>query len=126
MRAGIRRASTWLAIYVVAAHAVLAGFGPAFSAAQPSAFDPFAVTCLTGAVHPVAGDAAGGLPDSAPGQACDHCVLCGVVGAVPPSLAIVIAFRPAQVEQRLTPASEAAPVIALFDPTFARGPPLRA
>jgi hypothetical protein len=124
MRLGARRLSSWVAIYVIAAQAVLTAFAPAFAAARPAAFDPFTITCLTMAADKAAADTTPGLPDAAPGQACDHSILCGMVSAAaPPSTAAFVAFRRGLVTRPLVPASEAPPAVAVFNPTSARGPP---
>lgn len=122
MRLGVKQVLTWVAIYAVAMHTLLAGVAPAFAAAQERA-DPFSVICLHDAG---AGSPAGQQPSGmVPGHACEHCNLCSATASLPaPNLVVFGTLLPARLLQVLRPASAAAGTGVAFRPNLARGPPL--
>lgn len=124
MRKGVKRTTGWVAIYAVAFHTLLVGFGLAAIGARDS-FDPFAITCLTGAHDTAPADSTTSPSGSEKTQICKHCVLCGVAAspATQPQVAFAIALTPAQVTGLLWPILVARPADPPRNPHLPRGPP---
>ena len=119
MRSLMRQSVTFLAIYIIALHAVLWGL-----IAEPNAtngFDPSTVICHSEASTPSQQD-----PDRGPlgpAHACDQCNLCNAaVSAVVPNTILIARFQPIPILQVLT-ASIAGRDGVTTDPKLARGPP---
>jgi len=118
MRALLRRASGWTAIYAIALHTSL------WAAVAPFAtpvVDPFTVIC-----HSEASAPADQTPDNGPllpAHACDHCNLCSAIAPPVPLNTPSASVAPARVLQVLRPASIAPRRDVTADPKLARGPP---
>ena len=125
MRTGAKRVVGWVAIYAVALHTLLVGFGLAAAAARDS-FDPFAVTCLTGAHDSIPADSTSGPVGSEKNQICKHCAFCGIAAssAAPPQITLATAPTLTQATGLLWPISVAPRAAAPPNPHLPRGPPL--
>ncbi|HEX5210253.1 MAG TPA: DUF2946 family protein [Pseudolabrys sp.] len=117
MRLFFRRAVTILAIYAVAMHVILLGLTQIAVTGQT--VNPITVICHDA----TPGDEAPGKPDLAPGQACEHCNLCGVAPPPEPATASIGQLLPARLLHVLRPASQVARMGIAFTPNLARGPP---
>jgi hypothetical protein len=123
MRAGVNKALSVVAMYVIALHAVLWAFAGSFVHAAPGV-DPFTVIC-----HGVAPDAAGdtrtpALPGHLPSSACDHCNLCSAVPPPPvPDVVLLGRMAPVRILDVLRPAELGQHDGRTSDPKLARGPP---
>jgi hypothetical protein len=118
MRAGSRRALSWVAIFAVALHAVLWAAAPM---AAGTAADPFSVIC-----HNDGTSADQQTPASAPAHVCDHCNLCSAAPALAPDNIAAGDLTPARLLQILQPASTAARDNYFTASNRARGPPVSA
>src|SRR5665213_1914210 len=77
MFSGGRKNVSWLAIFAIALHTILAGvLLPAFAAPV----DPFSVICHSQSID-AAPDSQTGLPGQTPSGPCDHCKLCSAAAA---------------------------------------------
>lgn len=122
MRGLPRQVTSWVAIYAVAVHSLLAGIAPAVAAA-PDGVDPFSVICLhdANAASPSDRQPAGLMP----GHACEHCNLCSAAAPPPaPGIVLIGNLAPARLLEVLRPASHAPRAGIAFRPNLARGPPL--
>lgn len=116
------RSVSWLAIYAIALHTILAGLAP-LAAAAP--IDPFSVICH-GAPADASPDGQSGLPDGSPSGPCDHCKLCGAVATpLAPQILLDGDFAPTSLVAVLYPTSMAQPCGIDRTPKLARGPPQR-
>jgi hypothetical protein len=120
MRVSGKRATSVLAIYAIALHAILWGAVAPQIAASP--LDPFAVICHSDPAAPTGQSPAD--PASAPAQPCDHCNLCSAAAA-PATLVLIFVgqLAPARLLQILQPASTALGGHLATTPNLARGPP---
>lgn len=122
IRIFLRQALGWVAIYVIALHAVAMGFQPSFARIAMT-FDP-AIICQSG------GNASPGDPDKSGTprtHSCDHCVLCNATAApAAPNAGVTITFneRPAGLQNARN--AKAPLVDVVHVPELPRGPPLTA
>lgn len=116
-----KKVLSWVAIYAVAAHALLTGIAPTFATAQDR-FDPFSVICLhdAGAATPAEQQPIGMVP----GHACEHCNLCSTAASPPaPGHMLIGKLAPTRLLHVLRPVSAAPRAGVTFRPNLARGPP---
>lgn len=102
-----------MALHVVLAGMVAAGFGSS---------DSFSAICHTVPASGMAGDAPGD-PKLLPGQACEHCNLCGSVALAAPEAAVAAILLPARLIAILRPVATASADGHSIASLRARGPP---
>ena len=112
-------ASAALVLHLLLA-ALVPGFGTAAAGFDSAAFDPYAITCLSGG-HGTAGGAPE-QPASLPGHQCDLCVMCAAVALPAPETANfgAVLFRVTTV---IAPRVPPPHIIAFERPRPPRGPP---
>ena len=91
-------------------------------AANGDIVNPFSVICHS-AGPAGAGDETPRKPDLIPGQACEHCNLCGTAPPPEPAAVLIDNLLPTRLLQVLRPASHAPSAGVAFRPNLARGPP---
>lgn len=103
MRVSVQRIVTLMAIYAVAIHTILLGLVPVIAAPT---VDPFSVICHSERSGAAPAEQIPTAPVSAPGHACDQCIMGSAMAPPEPLDGLVVEqLAPARLLQILRPAS---------------------